>query len=101
MKTVNYILVNDMDANGGDFECRQRFIPHIGLCIVVEAGGFGDGFKLQVARCKLLDELVRLRRKWPEAKILGVSELDTSATHAPVRVNPEMNKLRLELSGLT
>ena len=34
------------------------------------------------------------------ARILGVSELDCSASHAPIRVNAEMNALRRELSDL-
>ena len=110
MQNIKYILVNDAAAKGSACQPGHRFIPHIGHCIVVEAGGFSDGFKFfaeqsgkaerQVSRSKLLNELVRLRKHWPEAKILGVSELDTSASHAPVRVNPEMNKLRRELSDL-
>lgn len=100
MQDIKYILVNDAAAKGSACQSGHRFIPHIGHCIVVEAGGFSDGSKCQVSRAKLLNELVRLRKHWPEAKILGISELDTSASHAPVRVNPEMNKLRRELSDL-
>lgn len=51
-------------------------------------------------RANLVSELIRLRRHWPDAKILGVSELDLSGSHAPVRVSQEMNQLRRELSDL-
>ncbi len=45
-------------------------------------------------------QLVKLREHWPNAKILGVSELDIASSHAPVRVNPWMNELRSRLSDL-
>jgi hypothetical protein len=44
--------------------------------------------------------LVELREHWPNAKILGVSELDITSSRAPVRVNPWMNELRSQLSDL-
>jgi hypothetical protein len=44
--------------------------------------------------------LVKLREHWPNAKILGVSELDITSSRAPVRVNPWMNELRSQLSDL-
>ena len=111
MYAIKYIIVNDSAAKGSACESRHRFIPHIGHCVVCDAG-----FRFQDAgsRCSrdlkhetwnmkrsaLIAELCRLRRHWPEAPILGVSELDTSSSHAPVRVNPEMNALRRELSDL-
>ena len=99
MYQIKYILVNDSAAKGSGCESRHRFIPHIGHCTECFAV---PGFRVKGSRerAKLLDELVRLRRQWPDAKILGASELDTSASHAPVRVNPEMNDLRRELSDL-
>ena len=100
MHTIKYILVNDAADKSTVCISRHRFIPHIGHCIVCDASSRFQGSSDQSERAKLLNELVRLRKHWPEAKILGVSELDTSASHAPVRVNPEMNKLRRELSDL-
>jgi hypothetical protein len=44
--------------------------------------------------------LVELREHWPNAKILGVSELDITSSRTPVRVNPWMNELRSQLSDL-
>ena len=100
MRNIKYILVNDAAAKGSACQSGHRFIPHIGHCIVCDASSRFQGSSDQSERAKLLNELVRLRKHWPEAKILGVSELDTSASHAPVRVNPEMNKLRRDLSDL-
>ncbi len=90
MYQIKYILVNDSAAKSCGCESHHRFIPHIGHCVVVDCG----------KRSVLIDQLVKLRKYWPEAKILGVLELDTTGSHAPVRVNPEMNALRRELSDL-
>lgn len=90
MYNIKYILVNDADSKSRACDSRHRFIPHIGHCLEVDCGN----------RPKLIDQLVELRKHWPEAKILGMSELDTSASHALVRVNPWMNGLRRELSNL-
>ena len=51
-------------------------------------------------RAKLIRLLVELRSRFPDAKILGVSELDITSSHTPVRVNPKMNELRKELSNI-
>ena len=113
MHQIKYILVNDSTAKGGVCKSSHRFIPHIGHCVEVDAG-----FRFQDAgsrcsggskdlehetwnleqRATLVSELIRLRRHWPDAKILGMSELDTSGSHAPVRVSEVMNRLRRELS---
>ena len=99
MKQVNYILVHETACKNTGCDVTYRDVPHLGYCVVCDASS-----KLQVSdskeRTKLLDELVRLRLKWPEAPILGESEVDTSGSHAPVRVNPAMNELRRELSDL-
>jgi hypothetical protein len=102
MYNIKYLLVNDAGSKSRACNSRHRFIPHIGHCLVVEAPGFPDGFMVQGSwfNEQLFDELIRLRRHWPNAKILGVSELDISASHAPVRVNPDMNQLRSLLSAL-
>ena len=90
MYQIKYILVNDSAAKGSTCESRHRFIPHIGHCIDINCGN----------RSVLIEHLCKLRKHWPDAKILGVSELDVSASHAPVRVSPAMNQLRRELSDL-
>lgn len=90
MYQIKYILVNETVHQNTVCDARHRFIPHIGHCVEVCCG----------ERSKLLSQLCELRRHWPEAKILGVSELDLSGSHAPVRVSQEMNQLRRELSDL-
>ncbi len=68
MYQIKYIIVNDSAAKSSAFESRHRFIPHIGHCAECFAV---SGFKVQGSRerAKLLDELCRLRRQWPEAPI--------------------------------
>ena len=100
MRTIKYILVNEtgnetaVRAIGNNPVSKLR---HHNIIINAVPGwrvaGSGE-------RQALIDELCRLRRHWPDAKILGVSEVDPSASHAPVRVNPEMNALRREMSDL-
>lgn len=97
MRQINYILVCNSAAKGSDREPDYRDVPNVGLCVVVSSS---PKFKVPGSkeRATLIDQLVRLRRHWPEAPILGVSELDTSSSHAPVRVSEAMNQLRRELS---
>lgn len=90
MYNIKYLLVNDAGSKSRACNSRHRFIPHIGHCIELDSGN----------RPELVDQLVKLREHWPNAKILGVSELDITSSHAPVRVNPWMNELRSELSDL-
>jgi len=104
MKQINYILVNEKSGKNPSRAAHHRFIPHIGHCLVCDAGGKWNvtGSKERTA---LIDQLCKLRRHHPDAKILGVSELPstdsgTYSSHAPIRVNPEMNALRRELSDL-
>ena len=90
MHTIKYILVNDAADKSPACISRHRFIPHIGHCIELDCGN----------RQALISQLLKLRRQWPHAKILGRSELDITASHVPVKVNPFMNELRRELSDL-
>ena len=90
MYNIKFILVNDAGSKSHACNSRHRFFPHIGHCIELDCGN----------RPELINQLVKLRRHWSNAKILGFSELDTTSSHAPVRVNPWMNELRKELSNL-
>ena len=100
MKQVKYILVNETVCKNAHCDVTYRDVPHIGHCAECFAV---PGFKVQGSRERqvLIDQLCKLRRHWPEAKILGVSELDTSGSHAPIRVSEAMNQLRRELSDLS
>lgn len=86
MKQVKYILVNETVCKNTHCDVTYRAVPHLGYCCYVS--------------CPDIGTLVKLRKHWPEAPILGVSEIDPSASHAPVWVNPEMNALRRQLSDL-
>jgi len=98
MKQINYILVNEtgnetaVRAIGNSTVSELR---HHNIIINAVPGWRVAGSRERQA---LIDELCRLRRHWPDAKILGVSEIDPSTSHAPVRANPEMNALRREMS---
>ena len=100
MRTIKYILVNEtgnetaVRAIGNNPVSKLR---HHNIIINAVPGWRVAGSRERQA---LIVELCRLRRHWPDAKILGVSEVDPSASHAPVRVNPEMNALRREMSDL-
>ena len=101
MKLVKYILVNETGSETAVRAIHNSTVSELRYhsYIVCDASS-----KFQVSGSKerhaLIDELCRLRRQWPEAKILGISELDVSASHAPVRVNPDMNALRRAMCDL-
>ena len=92
MYNIKYILVNETGNENAVRAIRNSHVSEFRHHIVVNKPSRSHG--------ELISELCRLRRHYPEAKILGVSELDVSASHAPVRVNPEMNALRREMSDL-
>ncbi len=100
MYQINYILVNE---TGNETAVRaihnstvSELRHHSNIVNAV------PGWRLAGSRERqaLIVELCRLRRHWPEAPILGVSEIAPSASHTPVHVNPEMNALRREMSDL-
>lgn len=100
MKQINYILVNETGS-----ETAVRAIH----CSTVSELRYHSNIvvaprKWQVPgskeRKELLDQLVFLRRHYPDAKILGVSEVDTSSSYAPIKVSAAMNALRREMSDL-
>ena len=93
MQEIKYILVNDSAAKSSSVKSEYRHVPPLGNCIVVEAGLWNTE-----QHQGLISELVRIRRHWPDAKILGLSEVNPTSTYAPIRVNPQMNQLRRELS---
>ena len=93
MKEIKYILVNDSAAKSSNVKSEYRHVPQLGHSIVVEPGIWN----MELCQA-LISELVRIRRHWPDAKILGLSEVNPTSTYAPVKVNPRMNQLRRELS---
>ena len=93
MQQINYILVNE---TGSEKAARaisdSKVSDYSHHSIIVNTKG--------LTREALIDELVELRSHHPDAKILGISEVDLHFAHAPIKVNPWMNELRLELSDL-
>ena len=92
MKTVNYIFVNETVSQTAVRAIRSSRVSDIRYHIIVN--------RIGLSHSELIDRLCRLRRQYPNAKILGVSEIDPTSAHAPVRVNPMMNALRREMSDL-
>ena len=112
MKTVKYILVNDCVSRNVGFHSacsrivRDSFVTDLRYCHVVELKRLDDvGFMSQnsgvrffqphgLSRKALLAELVRLRLRYPSAKILGLSELGRHRVHP----SEEMNGVRREMN---
>ncbi len=86
MKPVNYILINETATQNVRRTLRDCHLPNIRHHIIVE----------NCERQDLIRQLVHLRLLYPEAKILGISELYMNS----IRPNEKMNALRRELSDL-
>ena len=118
MKKIKFILVNDKAALPRFNAALPRFKVQCGEAAVqgskIKVQGGGDAVQgsltkvratrgsmtrfsdLKVQREGLIEELCRLRKLYPKAKILGVSELGEHCVHPSER----MNQLRRELSEL-
>ena len=88
MNNIKYILVNDGAAEPRFNAALPRF--------KVQGSRFSDQGQSDSEREGLIDELCRLRKQYPKAKILGVSELGERC----VQPSERMNQLRRELSDL-
>ena len=93
MKQIKFILINENACQNADRLVRDSFVSDLRQCHVCDAG---SRFKVQGStdRVALIQQLVRLRRHHPDAKILGLSELGPHC----VRPSEAMNALRRELS---
>jgi len=87
MKQVKYILINETGSENTAAAIRNCHLPDIGQHIALQ-GGLPQG--------ELIGQLCALRRHWPDAKILGLSELAPYCVHPSER----MNALRRLLSDL-
>ena len=104
MKKIKFILVNDGAAEPRGSAAAPRFnaaLPRFkvqGSLTKVRAtrGSMTRFSDLKVQSEGLIEELCRLRKLYPKAKILGVSELGEHCVHPSER----MNQLRRELSEL-
>ena len=86
MKPANYILINETSTQNAHRVIRYSHLSDIRHHIIVD---YCD-------RQTLIQQLMYLRRLYPDAKILGISELNGNG----IRPNDMMNKLRRELSDL-
>lgn len=93
MHHIKYILVNETGSETAVRAIRNSHVSDFRHHIVVNKPG--------LSHRELLDELCEQRRHWPEAKILGVSEVDLSGSYAPVRASEKMNRLRREMNDLS
>ena len=93
MNNIKYILVNDGAAEPRGKAALPRFNGPLAQFKV--QSGFAAG-QSGSEREGLIEELCRLRKQYPKAKILGVSELGEHCVHPSER----MNQLRRELSDL-
>ena len=86
MHNIKYILVNEAGTQNAARTIRNCKLPHIGQCVEIKCGNHSV----------LINQLVKLRRHRPDAKILGVGELGEHCVHP----SEAMNALRRELSDL-
>ena len=97
MNNIKYILVNDGAAEPRFNAALPRFSDlKVQSDLWVDDKVQGSRFSDQVEEKGLIDELCRLRKQYPKAKILGVSELGERC----VQPSERMNQLRRELSDL-
>lgn len=93
MQQINYILVNETGSDKAARAISGCTVPDLRDHSVIVNNK-------KLSREELIDQLVELRLHHPDAKILGISEVDLHFAHAPIKVNPWMNELRLELSNM-
>ena len=97
MKIVKYLFVNDTRNKNPLCDAGRRDVSDFRYNITVEPDAKWRESGSE-SRTELLGQLVRLRRHYPDAKILGLSEIDLSSAYAPIKVSPWMNQLRREMS---
>jgi len=91
MKQVKYILVNETDRKNHHRVSDNPYVRDLRHYHIVD----GD-LTSSLSRAELVRVLVELRRHFPDAKILGVSEIGDHC----IIVSDAMNALRRELSDL-
>ena len=120
MRHIKYILIHDSIPQNPAHESRHCDVLNSGYHYIINTkglvfnaidiskpGAFLDNYNVcsigiqyngalsnPLLRAVLIDLIVDLRSRFPEAKILEVSEIDGK----DIRPNTEMNRLRRELS---
>lgn len=93
MQQINYILVNETGSEKAARAIGGSTVPDLRDHSVIVNNR-------RLSREALINQLVELRSHHPDAKILGISEVDLHFANAPIKVNPWMNEIRLALSEL-
>ncbi len=103
MKIVKYLFVNDTRSKNPLCDAGRRNVSDFRYNITVEpeTKWRESGSESRTELLNQLYQLIRLHRHYPDAKILGLSEIDLSSAYAPIKVSPWMNQLRREMSDLT
>ncbi len=91
MKKIKYILVNEKSTANYDGVSLTHHLRDIRHYHIVDGDiGHTEG------RVELVKQLASLRQRYPNARILGVSEVDGKY----IRPSEAMNDIRRELSDL-
>lgn len=98
MKLVNYILVNESYSENAVLAIRNSRVSDFRHSHIISAAG--------LTHPDLIRILILARKQWPDAKILGISELGLEIRDQQIvsrgRLCPSeaMNQIRRELSDL-
>jgi len=98
MKTIKYILVNESYSQDAVLAIRNSRVSDFRHSHIISAAG--------LTRRELISMLLLARKRWPSAKILGISELGLEVRGQRIissgRLCPSdaMNSIRRELSDL-
>lgn len=88
MRTIKYIFVNETSSPSPTPDALGSIASDFRYSHIIDAAG--------LSRAELIQLLVLARRHYPEAKILGLSEINGRN----IRPSDSMNQLRKELSDL-
>lgn len=86
MKQVKYIFVNETGSQNAARIIRDSHVSDFRHHYIVNNKGLSRG--------ELINKLVHLRSHYPDAKILGLSEINGER----IQVSTTMNQLRREMS---
>lgn len=93
MHQIDYILI-DSDCQAHSSQSGRPVLSHFRHYIIVHGN-----LRNEESKNKLVRQLVQLRHHHPEAKILGISEInDKELTRRNIHPCDSMNQLRRELS---
>lgn len=89
MRNIKYIFVNETSSPSPTPDALGSIVSDFRYSHIIDAAG--------LSRAELIQLLALARRHYPEAKILGLSEINGRS----ISPSDSMNQLRKELSDLT